>query len=91
MSKKSAIPTQSPRERAILVGVEIRSEGAVLTLEDSVTELALLASTADLDIVGEVTQKLEKPHPDTYIGAGKVDEIKALLEETLADLVIFDA
>ncbi len=90
MTKKLAEPTRPPRERAFLVGVEIRGEDAMLSLDDSLTELALLADTADLEVVGDITQKLDKPHPDTYIGSGKVDEIKALLEETFADLVIFD-
>ncbi len=53
-------------------------------------ELALLAETAGLDVVGEITQRLELPNPVTYIGSGKVGEIKAFLEEILADVVIFD-
>ncbi len=90
MAKKAAEPTRPPRERAFLVGVEIRGEPAALSLDDSLAELALLAETADLEVVGETTQRLDKPNPDTYIGSGKVEEIKTLLEETLADLVIFD-
>ncbi len=53
-------------------------------------ELRLLADTAGLNVVGESTQNLDQPHPDTYIGSGKVEEIKALAEETLTDVVIFD-
>jgi GTP-binding protein HflX len=59
-------------------------------MEDSLAELALLADTAEVDIIGETSQKLEKPNPDTLIGSGKVEEIKILVEETQADLVIFD-
>ncbi len=91
MSKKIAEPTRLPRERAFLVGVEIHGETGALSMEDSLTELALLADTAELDVVGEITQKLDRPNAETYIGTGKVDEIKALIEDTLADLVIFDA
>lgn len=90
MSKKIAEPTQPPRERAILVGVDLTGEPGLLPLEDSLAELALLAQTADVEILGEITQRLEKPNPDTFIGSGKVEEIKMLLEETQADLVIFD-
>ncbi len=54
------------------------------------SELALLADTAGLEIVGETTQKLDKPHTETYVGSGKVEEISALTEEMLADVVIFD-
>lgn len=59
-------------------------------MEDSLAELALLADTAEVDIIGETSQKLEKPNPDTFVGSGKVEEIKILVEETQADLVIFD-
>lgn len=90
MAKKSTEPTTPPRERAFLVGVELRSEPSILSLEDSMAELALLADTADLDIVGETSQKLDKPNPETFIGSGKVEELKILVEDTLADLVIFD-
>jgi GTP-binding protein HflX len=90
MSKKIAEPTRSPRERAFMVGVELRSEPSLLSLEDSLEELALLADTAGLEVVGEITQKLDKPTPDTFIGSGKVEEIRALVEETLADVVLFD-
>lgn len=62
----------------------------MLPLEDSLGELTLLADTAGLDVVGELTQRLEHPNPQTFIGAGKVQELKALVEETLANVVIFD-
>jgi GTP-binding protein HflX len=89
MSKKSE-PTLAPRQRAFLVGVEIRGDPDLLNLEDSLAELALLSDTAGLEVVGQATQALDHPHSETYIGSGKVDEIKALMEETLADVVIFD-
>lgn len=54
------------------------------------TELALLSDTAGLDVVGDLTQKLDHPNPETFIGAGKTEELKALVEETLANVVIFD-
>ncbi len=90
MAKKTTQSTLPPRERAFLIGVELRGEPTLLSLEDSLAELALLAETADLEIVGETTQKLDKPNPETYIGSGKVEELKILVEETLADLVIFE-
>ena len=90
MSKKVAEPTQLPRERAFLVGVELRNQSSYLTTEDSLVELALLADTDGLDVVGELTQNLEVPHPETFIGSGKVEELKALVEDNLADVVIFD-
>lgn len=90
MAKKTPAPTRQPRERAFLVGVELRNEPSLLSLDDSLEELALLADTAGLEVVGEATQKLESPSPDTYIGSGKVEEVKALVEETLAQVVVFD-
>jgi len=90
MAKKQAEPTTPPRQKAFLVGADIRGEPSLLSLEDSLEELGLLADTAGLEVVGETTQVLDHPHVETYIGTGKVDEIKALLEEYLADVVIFD-
>lgn len=90
MAKKIPQPTTPPRERAFLVGVDLRDNNSILSLEDSLTELALLADTAGVDVVGELTQRLNRPHVETYIGPGKVEELKALAEETLAEVVIFD-
>lgn len=90
MSKKTE-PTRPPLEKAFLVGVEIRNQPSLLVLEDSMAELALLSDTAGLKVVGETTQRLDSPNPETYIGTGKADEVKALVEETLANVVIFDS
>ncbi len=90
MAKKQPEPVLPPRERAFLVGVEIRSDPGLLSLEDSLDELELLADTAGLDVVGSATQRLEHPHVSTYIGPGKLEEIHYLVEETLAQVVIFD-
>src|SRR6266508_2301078 len=90
MAKKILQPTNPPRERAFLVGAEIYGQKHLLALEDSLSELALLADTAGLEVVGELTQKLDRPNVETYIGPGKVEELKALAEETLTEVVIFD-
>ncbi|MFN2151445.1 MAG: GTPase HflX, partial [Anaerolineales bacterium] len=90
MAKKIPEPTAKPKERAFLVGVDIYQQPGLLTLDDSLTELALLSDTAGLEVVGELTQKLDHPHVETYIGPGKVDELKALAEETQTQVVIFD-
>jgi GTP-binding protein HflX len=90
MSKKQTYPSKAPRERAFLVGVEVFGEEGLLPLEDSLAELALLAETAGLDVVGELSQKLNRPNAKTFIGSGKVNELKALAEETLSQVLIFD-
>lgn len=90
MAKKIPQPTTLPRERAFLVGVDLHGKKQILSLEDSLAELALLADTAGVDVLGELTQRLSRPHVETYIGPGKVEELKALAEEMLAEVVIFD-
>ena len=90
MAKRIPQPTTLPRERAFLVGVELYQQKTFLALADSLTELALLADTSGLEVVGELTQKLDRPHVKTYIGPGKVEELHSLVEETLTQVVIFD-
>jgi GTP-binding protein HflX len=90
MAKKQPEPTTRPSERAFLVGVEIKSQEALLSIQDSLAELALLADTAGLDVVGQASQRLEHPNPQTYIGPGKVEEVRILAEETLAEVILFD-
>lgn len=90
MSSKAPEPTTRPRERAFLVGVDLRNEDDLLSLNDSLTELSLLADTAGLDVVGQASQKMDTPNVKTFIGPGKVDEVKALAEEVQAEVILFD-
>lgn len=82
--------TRPPRERAFLVGVELTGGRSAWSAEDSLQELALLADTAGLEIVGSTYQRLKQPFPRHYIGPGKVEEIAALRAELEYDLVVFD-
>ncbi len=85
------INTEAAPEPALMVGVQIRSEvDPKFTLEDSLVELALLADTAGLEIVGEVTQNLSSPNSRTYVGKGKLEEIKLLADEFDAKIILFD-
>jgi len=90
MTKRILESTTRPPERAFLVGVEVYGRSAHLTLEESLAELALLADTAGLDVVGQTYQKLDQPNVQTFIGPGKVEELKALVEETLSEVILFD-
>lgn len=81
-------PTHNGRERAVLVGVE--RPGQQGTLDERLAELVELADTAGCDAVAEVRQNRDRPDPRTYVGKGKVDEVKAAVEEHEADVVIFD-
>jgi GTP-binding protein HflX len=90
MAKKEPESTQLPQEKAFLVGVQLRGQHALLSTDDSLKELALLAETAGLDTVGSTIQKLDSPNVRTYIGPGKLVEIQALVEELQAEVIIFD-
>jgi GTP-binding protein HflX len=90
MSTKLTEPTKPEKERAFLVGVDVHSQPGLISMQDSLEELERLADTAGLDVVGELTQKIDRPSSDTYIGSGKVEELRAFTEETLADVIIFD-
>jgi len=90
MTKRTPEPTKRPRERAFLVGVELRDQESLLTIDDSLAELELLSKTAGLNVVGQTTQKLNAPNSKTFIGSGKVDEVKSLVDETQAEVVLFD-
>lgn len=63
---------------------------ALWQARDSVEELARLAETAGLVVVGSVTQKLSRPVAGSYIGSGKLDEVRDMREDLAYDLVIAD-
>jgi GTP-binding protein HflX len=87
---KTPIVTQTPVARAFLIGTELRGDRGLLSVEDSLDELRQLAATAGIEVVGQITQKMEREQPATYIGPGKVEEVQALVQELKADLIIFD-
>lgn len=76
-------------ERVFLIAADFKTRGA-LEVGESLAELAELARTAGGLIVGEGTQRLERPVAATYIGTGKAAELAARCEELAADTVIFD-
>lgn len=59
-------------------------------VEEHLEELARLADTAGAIVVGTLTQQLDRPHAGTYLGSGKVEELKLRIQELGATLVIFD-
>lgn len=84
------VATKAPVEETILVGVELAGEPGLLTLEDSLAELTLLAKTAGLRVIGKLTQRLDTPNPATFIGTGKLEELHSAVLEMGATVVIFD-
>jgi GTP-binding protein HflX len=79
-------------ESAILVGVQLSNDRTQngIHASDPLDELAGLVQTAGAEIVGRITQKRPSPDPATYIGTGKVEEIKHFVEVLEADVVVFD-
>jgi GTP-binding protein HflX len=77
------------REKIVLVGVSIPPETMGET-EASVDELALLVDTAGADEVARIFQRRQAPDPPTYVGKGKVDELREVAETTDCDTVVFD-
>ena len=75
-------------ERVILVGVW--TEGSVKDAENSMEELAALAETAGSTVLDALIQRRDKPDPATFIGSGKVSELKEIVKSTGADTVVCD-
>ena len=79
----------NPPSRAILVGIKLRDNSMEET-EESLQELQQLAETAGIEVVCETIQPRNAPNPTYFIGEGKVEELKPLVEELDADAIIFD-
>lgn len=76
-------------ERAILVGVETAARDGMVT-EDSLAELGALAESAGATVAGQIQQKLKEIDPRTFVGRGKVLEVRDLAERKGATVAIFD-
>ena len=70
------------RQRAVLI--------AALREGDDLSELRELLRTAGVASVGELVQHRDQPHPNTYLGSGKLSELKALLQSADANVVACD-
>ena len=86
---KSLAEQEGKTERVFLVGVELK-QGKAFDVNESMAELAELATTAGAIIIGEGTQKLDRPHVATFIGKGKANEFAELAKQGEVDTVIFD-
>lgn len=86
---KDFIISESKNKQTVLVGLitQHQSEDSVVEYLD---ELAFLADTAGLEPVKSFTQKLDHPNPLTFVGTGKLQEIKQYMEDNEVGLVIFD-
>ncbi len=86
---KDFIISESKNELAVLVGL-ITQEQTEDQVKEYLDELAFLADTAGIIPDRNFTQKLDKPNPVTFVGTGKLQEIKQYMEDNEIGLVIFD-
>ena len=88
-SQNGTTETIDTQERAIIAGIEFSKRGA-WSIDESLQELKQLAQTAGAEIVGCVTQKRDTPDNALFFGKGKLEELALLVQETNANLIIFD-
>lgn len=77
-------------ERAYLIAVDVDHEDALWDVDDSLAELAALASTAGADVVGSLSQRLPSPTANLYLGKGRASELAQICRDQEIDLVIAD-
>lgn len=82
--------TEQKRDYAVLVGLRSPVLGADSADEESLAELGALVETAGGEPVGTILQSREKPDPHSFIGEGKVEEVKRMVDNGDATMVIFD-
>jgi GTPase len=87
--KQTLYNTALPNHSCILIGLTNRRQDAELS-KDYLDELAFLAETYGLQTVKTFSQRLEKPDKATFIGKGKLEEVKNYIKENKTDVVIFD-
>jgi GTPase len=87
---KTTYSTQEKRERAVLVGVESGRQRDGWSVDSSLDELDQLARTAGADVVGRLTQRMERPSSTHYIGSGKLQECIELKQELNYDTVVIN-
>lgn len=82
--------TEKEAERVILLAVDLSQKKDTTEVDISLDELEELAETAGAVTVGRLVQKRERIHPGTYIGKGKMEELRLLVEEKKADSIVCD-
>lgn len=86
---KDLVISRETTERALLVGLVTPRQGEA-KVNEYLDELAFLAQTAGAEVVDRFTQKLEYPNPRTFVGQGKLEEIRQYVEKNDIGMVIFD-
>ena len=83
------ISTSKPAEKAVLIGLISSNQNESLTLE-YLDELDFLTQTSGAKVVNRFVQRLDLPHPSTFVGKGKINEIKQFIYENEIDIAVFD-
>ncbi len=86
---KEFILSEAQQETAVLVGLITQVQDERKT-QEYLDELAFLAETAGARVVGRFTQRIEQPHSVTYVGKGKLEELRCYVEEHEVGMAIFD-
>lgn len=87
---REVITISSTKERTFLIGGQLKNSRPLLPVEDSLQELSMLADTAGMEVVGQTVQKMQQIDPKTYIGSGKVAEVRDQIAELDAQVIVFD-
>lgn len=87
---RELISLAAPVERALLVGAPRKGTTARHHVDEHLEELERLADTAGAQVVGTLTQQIDRPHPGTYLGKGKIEELRQRVADEDVTLVIFD-
>ena len=90
MERKTLEANREARDYAVLVGLRSPVLGEDSADEESLMELSELVETAGGETAGILLQSREKPDPHSFIGEGKVEEVRRMVENEKATMVIFD-
>ena len=90
MERKTLEANREARDYAVLVGLRSPVLGEDSADEESLMELSELVETAGGETAGMILQAREKPDPHSFIGEGKVEEVRRMVENEKATMVIFD-
>jgi GTP-binding protein HflX len=88
--RQSLLNTRVETEKAFLVGVDSKDSADGWSIESSLEELSYLTKTASAEVVGRMSQKLERPSSTYYLGRGKLEELTNLKEKCSYSVVVFN-
>ena len=90
-AEEDAASLETPVQRAVVAKAILPDDPSLSTTEiGPIDEIVSLADTAGVQVVAAVTQRRRKPHPATYLGKGKLEELRELVEEEKPSMVLVD-